>query len=110
MRVVRHCGGHMNTKQLGFLFVFAGILIAFALFATCNWIDNIEGNELSFWFSFRYSPVFLYSCDQAGECVIRLELAESLIFPMFIIGLGFIIQKDIISINILKKIFPFIKS
>lgn len=101
----------MQSNNFGKLLIIVGMFLAIIMFFTCNWygdvgfMENIKFAELicSEWTIYRNIPI-------CSSDAINIKLGEGLIFPLSLIFIGVIILLNIISFNLLNKIFPFIKN
>jgi len=104
----------MSVKNFGSTIIIIGFFISFIMFAYSDWTD-----QLSLFGNIRFSTFMEidYDCDDSSslskmltpDCKkFYLPLGQALILPIFIIIIGIMINKRIISNKFILKIFPFL--
>lgn len=98
----------MNIKSFGTILIGLGVFGIFAISAFSEW--NVQ---LDFLGNLRYAKLIeltpsYYSFGKYTEAEV-LTLGQGILLPLFLIGIGFVFNREIIEPKFIIKWLPFLK-
>jgi len=96
----------MTVKSFGTILIVVGFFIAFSMFTFSKW-----GVRLNFIENIRYAKVYEGErkiVNGEWKDAVVITLGQALLFPFFIIGVGVLLNKNIVDSKEVVKLLPFL--
>lgn len=92
----------MSVKSFSSLLIGLGVFVAFSMFAFCNWRPDFD-----FISNIRYAVLFEWE-GETSYAKESISLAQGLILPVIIIGLGLSVRVGIVESKHVIRFLPFL--